>query len=105
MVLDPGLRCMVYTDDTQLYITVKAHCDLPFMLSRVQLWIIDIFTLCIKNGLACSLDKIEAAHLRSCHCKNFDLIQEIVIDDIIVVSKPVVRDIGLFIFSINRIYC
>ena len=92
MILDHGLRCMVYADDTQLYITVKARCDLPVMLSRHQLCIIDI-----NNGLACSLDKTEVAHLRSCHAKNFDPIQEIVIDDVVIVPKPVVRDLGLLI--------
>ena len=84
---------MVYTDDTQLYITVKARCD------PLQLCIIDIFTWCTKNGLACSLDTTEVAHLRSCHAKNFNPIQEIVIGDVVIVPKPVVRDLGLLIDS------
>ena len=99
MILDHGLRCMVYADDTQLYLTVKARCDLPVMLFRLQLCIIDIFTWCTNNGLACRLDKAEVAHLRSCHAKNFDPIQEIVIDDVVIVPKPVVRDLGLLIDS------
>ena len=90
---------MVYADDTQLYITLKASCDLPVMLSRLQLCILDIFTWCTNNGLACSLDKTEVVHLRSCHAKNFDPIQEIVIDDVVIVPKPVVRDLGLLIDS------
>ena len=97
VVLDHGLRCMVYADDTQLYITVKVRCDLPVMLSRLQLFIIDIFTWYTNNGLACSLDKTEEAHLRSCRAKNFDRIQEIVIDDVVSVPKPVVHDLGLLI--------
>ena len=36
VILDHGLRCVVYADDTQLYITVKARCDLPVMLSRLR---------------------------------------------------------------------
>ena len=75
VILDHGLRCMVYADDTQLYITVKARCDLPGMLSRLQPCIIDIFTWRNNNGLACSPDKTEVAHLRSCHAKSFDPIQ------------------------------
>ena len=98
-ILDHGLCCMVYAGDTQLYITVKARCDLPVMLSRLQLCIIDIFTWCTNNGLACSLDKTELTHLRSCHAKNFDPIQEIVIDNVVIVPKPVVRDLGLLIDS------
>ena len=90
---------MVYADDTQLYITVKVRCDLPVMLSRLQLCIIDIFTWYTNNGLACSLDKTEVAHLRSCRAKNFDPIQEIVIDDVVIVPKPVVRDLCLLIDS------
>ena len=97
VVLDHGLRCMVYADDTQLYITVKVRCDLPVMLSTLQLFTIDIFTWYTNNGLACSLDKTEVAHLRSCRAKNFDRIQEIVIDDVVIVPKPVVRDLGLLI--------
>ena len=99
VIPDHGLHCMVYADDTQLYITVKTRCDFPLMLSRLKLCIIDIFIWCTNNGLACSLDKTEVAHLRSCHAKNFDPIQEIVIDDVVIVLKPVVRDLGLLIDS------
>ena len=72
VILNHGLHCMVYADNTQLYITVKTRCDFPLMLSRLQLCIIDIFTWCTNNRLACSLDKTEVAHLRSRHAKNFD---------------------------------
>ena len=68
---------MVYADDSQFYITINAHCDRPVLLSKLQLCIINVFTWCTNNRLACSLDKIEVVHLRSCHAKNFDPIQEI----------------------------
>lgn len=99
VILAHGLRCMVYADDSQLYITINARCDRPVMLSKLQLCILDIFTWCTNNGLACSLDKTDAVHLRSCHAKNFDPIQEIVIDDVVIVPKPVVRDLGILIDS------
>lgn len=95
VILAHGLDCMMYADDSQLYIAINPRSDRSAWLSKIELCIRDFFIWCTNNGLTCSLGKTEVAHFRSCHTRTFVPINNITIGDAVISPMPVVRDLGV----------
>ena len=66
-----NLDCMMYADDTQLYITINS-ANRSVQISKLEACINDILIWCTKNGLACNAGKTEVVHLSSRYAKDFD---------------------------------
>ena len=81
-----GFSCMMYADDTQLYVSIESLQDCPAMLSKFELCIKDILIWCTSNGLACNPDKTKIVHLTSRHSKHHFEIPGIVINDATIVQ-------------------
>ena len=90
-----GLDCMMYADDSQLYIVINPHSDRSAFLSKIELCVSDVFTCCTNNGLACNPGKTEVVHFRSCHARTCEPIKTITIAGNAAISAMlVVRDLG-----------
>ena len=51
------LDCMMYADDSQLYVVINPRSDRSDFLSKIELCVGDAFTCCTNNGLACNPGK------------------------------------------------
>jgi len=60
-----NLDCMMYADDTQLYIRTKPGEDLFTSLAKLELCIKDVITWCKSNALVCNPGKTEVVHFTS----------------------------------------
>ena len=89
-----GLDCMMYADDSQLYIVINPRSDRSAFLSKIKLCVSDVFTCCTNNGLACNPGKTEVVHFRSCHARTCEPIKTITIGNAAISAMPVVRDLG-----------
>ena len=89
-----GLDCMMYADDSQLYIVINPRSDRSAFLSKIELCVSDVFTCCTNNGLACNPGKSEVVHFRSCHARTCEPIKTITIGNAAISAMPVVRDLG-----------
>ena len=63
------LDCMMYADDSQLYIVINPRSDRSAFLSKIEPCVSDIFTRCTNIGLACNPGKTEVVHFSSCHAR------------------------------------
>ena len=89
-----GLDCMMYADDSQLYIVINPCSDRSAFLSKIKLCVSDIFTCCTNNGLACNPGKTEVVHFRPCHARTCEPIKSIPIGNAAISAMSVVRDLG-----------
>ena len=89
-----GLDCMMYADDSQLYIVINPCSDRSAFLSKIKLCVSDIFTCCTNNGLACNPGKTEVVHFRPCHARTCEPIKSITIGNAAISAMSVVRDLG-----------
>ena len=89
-----GLDCMMYADDSLLYIVINPRSDRSAFLSKIELCVSDVFTCCTKNGLACNPGKTEVVHFRLCHARTCEPIKTITIGNAAILAMPVVRDLG-----------
>ena len=89
-----GLDCMMYADDSQLYIVINPRSDCSAFLSKIELCVSDVFTCCTNNLLACNPGKTEVVHFRSCHARTCEPIKTITIGNAAISAMPVVRDLG-----------
>ena len=89
-----GLDCMMYADDSQLYIVINPRSDRSAFLSKIALCVSDVFTCSTNNGLACNPGKNEVVHFRSCHARTCEPIKTIIIGNAAISAMPVVRDLG-----------
>ena len=89
-----GLDCMMYADDSQLYIVINPRSDRSAFLSKIELCFSDVFTCCTNNGLACNPGKTEVVHFRSCHARTCKPIKTITIGNAAISAMPVVRHLG-----------
>ena len=87
------MDCMMYADDSQLYIVINPRSDRPTFLSKIELCVSDVFTCCTSNGLACNPGKTEVVHFRSCHARTCEPIKTITIGNAAFSAMPVVRDL------------
>ena len=92
-----GLNCMIYADDTQLYVSLNPKGrSREYVLSSIELCTKDIMAWCASNGLSCNADKTEAVHISSCYSIS-EKIDEIRIGDAIITPTPTVRDLGTIV--------
>ena len=95
VILSHNLDCMMYADDSQLYIIINPRCDRSVSLSKIELCVIDIFTWCTNNSLVCNPGKTEVVHFRSCYAKSCEPISGINIGNKVISPMPIVRDLGV----------
>ena len=90
-----GLNCMIYADDTQLYVPLnpKSH---EHDLSSIELCTKDIMAWCASNGLSCNADKTKAVHISSCYSIS-EKIDQIRISDTIITPTLTARDLGTIV--------
>ena len=65
----PGLDCMMYADDMQLYMVVNST-DFSLQISKLEACTNDILIWCMKNGLTCNADKTELIYLSLQYAKD-----------------------------------
>ena len=92
---DHGLNCMIYADDTQLYVPLNPKSR-EHDLSSIELCTKDIMAWCASNGLSCNADKTEAVHISSCYSIS-EKIDEIRIGDAIITPTLTARDLGTIV--------
>ena len=92
------LDCVMYADDTQLYVTINSFSDRSVVVSKLELCIKDILIWCTSNGLACNPGKTEIVHLTSRYTKQCPILG-IAVDDIVITPKPAARDLGVILDS------
>lgn len=97
VIVAHGLRCMMYADDTQLYISVNRKNDRSVMISKIETCIMDILIWCTKNGLACNPDKTEVLHLTSRFARHHEQILGLNINNVNITPSLAVRDLGVIV--------
>ena len=90
-----GLNCMIYSDDTQLYVSLNPKSR-EHVLSSIDLCTKDIMAWCTSNGLSCNAGKTEAVHISSCYSIS-EKIDEIRRGDAIIIPTLTVRDLGTIV--------
>ena len=93
-----GIKCMMFADDTQLYLSISRTTNRTAILTKLELCVKDILIWCTKNKLACNPSKTEIAHLSS-RFKHCELIPSISINNISIEPVPVARDLGITVDS------
>ena len=91
-----GLDCMMYADDSQLYIVhvINPRSDRSAFLTKIELCVSDVFTCCTNSGLGCNPGKTEVVHFRSCHARTCEPIKTITVGNAAISAMPIVRDLG-----------
>jgi len=92
-----GLSCMMYADDTQIYVSIDSGSrDLD--LSKLQLCTNDVMTWCSSNGLMCNPGKTEVMHLSSRY-RACELVREFQVGGASISLTPAARDLGVTVDS------
>ena len=99
VIISHDLHCVMFADDTQLYVFVNPVEDRSVMVSKLERCVMDIFVWCTKNGLACNPDKTEVIHLSSRFARNCELIPELRFGEVEITLSSAVRDLGVTLDS------
>ena len=92
-----GLSCMMYADDTQIYVSTDCGSrDLD--LSKLQLYTNHVMTWCSSNGLMCNPGKTELMHLSSPY-RSCELVREFRVGGASISLTPAARDLGVTVDS------
>ena len=97
LIREHGIDCMMYADDTQLYVTVNSM-DRPSALSKLELCVKDVLIWCTANKLACNPSKTEIVHLSS-RFTQCDPLPDISVNGVAITPAPVARDLGIALDS------
>ena len=92
------LDCMMYADDSQIYITIQPTCR-ELSLERLDLCIKDVKEFFHSNMLACNIRKTDIVHFLSRYSR-IDPISSVSVGDVNIVPSPQVRNLGV-IFDTN----
>lgn len=92
-----NLNCMIYADDSQLYIAMSTK-DRTTALERLRSCIIDVMNWNTINKLVCNQDKTEIIHFSSRFLNN-PSIQEFSIGTTLINLADQVRDLGVTLDS------
>ena len=92
------MNCMMYADDVQLYIAIKAVHGRSEVISKLESCVKDILIWCTKNKLACNPTKTEIVHLSSSFVK-CEPLPSISIGQDLIAPVPVARDLGVAVDS------
>ena len=104
-----NLDCMIYADDTYLYLRMQSGEDRAIPLAKLELCIRDVITWSANNALICNLGKTEVVHFSSRFTK-MEVLQGIEVNGTVVQSVNSVRNLGVVLdrhlnFSyVNNIY-
>jgi hypothetical protein len=93
-----GTDCMMYADNTQLYVSIDSLGNRSATAAKLELCVKDILIWCTANKLTCNPSKTEIVHLSS-RFKHHELMSGIFIDDSIITPVPVARDLGIALDS------
>ncbi|PFX12680.1 Uncharacterized protein K02A2.6 [Stylophora pistillata] len=101
IVAEHGLNCIMYADDSQLYIKINSSDRMPGM-ERLISCVNKIMEWAKKNRLQCNPSKTEIIHFLSRFSKNPPFRNINIGDDIINLSNTV-RDIGVMLDSVMNL--
>ena len=87
------IKCMMYADDTQMYIILK-NSEQSNTVSRLQACVVDIISWSTQNGLKLNSNKTEILHFTS-KFRNCNQIDSINIDNTSVKSVNSARNLGV----------
>ena len=88
-----GIECMMYADDTQLYISMKPE-DRPQTMEKLESCLHDICCWMRNNQLVLNDSKTELLHVSS-PLKRVQELPPIHIGNALIFSSPTVRDLGV----------
>ena len=101
IVAEHGLNCMIYADDSQLYIKINSS-DRMLGMERLKSCVNAIMEWAKKNRLQCNPSKTEIIHFLSRFSKNPPFCNINIGDDIINLSNTV-RDLGVMLDSVMNL--
>lgn len=93
IIISHGFDCMLYADDSQLYITMNPSCR-QTALDRLDRCLKDIQLFFLKNKLVCNPTKTEIVHFLS-RFSRLDYIPNIVIGSHTVATTTDARNLGV----------
>ena len=89
-----NLDCMIYANDTQLYLRIQSGEDRATPLAKLELCIRDVIIWCVNNALICNPGKTEFVHFSSRVTKT-EVLQGIEVNGTVVQSVNSVRNLGV----------
>lgn len=89
-----NLDCMIYANDTQLYLRIQSGEDRATPLAKLELCIRDVIIWCANNALICNPGKTEFVRFSSRFTKT-EVLQGIEVNGTVVQSVNSVRNLGL----------
>ena len=99
VISNHGMNCMMYADDTQIYVSINSCSDRSAVLSKLELCVKDILIWCASNGLSCNADETEVIHITSRYAKRRDPFLGITVGDAVIAPKLTVRDLVVTVDS------
>ena len=89
------LACMMYADDTQLYLTISPNHDPTTSLLKLEQCIKDVINWCSANALVCNPSKTEVVHFCSRFTEAREDIGSISINGTKVIPVSFARNLGV----------
>ena len=89
------LACMMYADDTQLYLTISPNHDPTTSLLKLEQCIKDVINWCSANALVCNPSKTEVVHFCSRFTEAREDIGSISINGTKVIPVSSARNLGV----------